>query len=169
MALLVPASGVRLHPFHRLVVNGPDPEWLRAELVARFGLSPAVGSIDPPLVEPGSVGVALGDRWYRFGLQPAARRPGLRAGLDVQRLHDQVLAPLFGITDPRSDSRLRFVPGVAGVEELMTAAATAGFALHPPSMDQLIAVADAGELMPPKSTYASPKPLAGLVVRLRGD
>jgi uncharacterized protein (DUF1015 family) len=86
----------------------------------------------------------------------------------VSLLQDLVLAPLLGIEDPRRDPRLAFVGGPDGLAELDTAveggAAAAAFALAPTALDDLVAVSDAGEVMPPKSTWFWPKPVSGLLV-----
>jgi uncharacterized protein (DUF1015 family) len=108
-------------------------------------------------------------RWYRLGLRqgrvdefdPVAR-------LDVSVLQDLVLAPLLHVGNPRTDPRLRFVGGVRGegeLERLVDAGAAAvAFAMPPTSVDDLVALADAGLIMPPKSTWFEPKLRSGLVV-----
>jgi uncharacterized protein (DUF1015 family) len=86
----------------------------------------------------------------------------------VSVLQDRVLAPLLGIADPRTDPRIRFVGGIRGTAELQRlvdeGAAAVEFSLHPTSVDDLLAVADRGEVMPPKSTWFEPKLRSGLVV-----
>jgi uncharacterized protein (DUF1015 family) len=81
-------------------------------------------------------------------------------------LQDRVLAPILGIGDPRTDTRIEFVGGVRGTAELEKRAGIGGvaFSMHPTSPDELLAVADAGEIMPPKSTWFEPKLRSGLFV-----
>ena len=88
----------------------------------------------------------------------------------LQFLADRLLGPLLGITDPRTDERIDFVGGIRGMDELERRVDERGwaaaFALHPTSLDDLMRVADAGEVMPPKSTWFEPKLCSGLVVHL---
>ena len=89
------------------------------------------------------------------------------ASLDVSLLQDRLLAPVLGIGDPRTDARIDFVGGIRGLAELEkrvdSGSAAVAFALHPTRMEQLMAVADAGRLMPPKSTWFEPKLADGLL------
>ena len=91
-------------------------------------------------------------------------------GLDVQILQDTILGPLLGIEDPRTDQRIGFVGGVKGTEELERLVDSneyrVAFSLFPTSIDELIAVSDAGMIMPPKSTWFEPKLRSGLVLHL---
>ena len=88
--------------------------------------------------------------------------------LDVSILQNNLLEPILGIHDPRTDKNIDFIPGVKGVKELerrvMKGRAAVAFSLYPVTMEQLFAVSDAGEVMPPKSTWFEPKLLSGLVV-----
>jgi len=94
-------------------------------------------------------------------------------GLDVAILQNSVLAPLLGINDPRSDERIDFVGGIRGLGELERRVDSGNwavaFALYPTAIDQLFAVADAGRVMPPKSTWFEPKLRSGLIVRPLDD
>jgi uncharacterized protein (DUF1015 family) len=89
------------------------------------------------------------------------------ARLDISLLQDKLIAPLLGVTDPRTDNRIDFVGGIRGLEELERRVDSGemqiAFALFPTSMEALMAVADAGEVMPPKSTWFEPKLADGLV------
>ena len=116
---------------------------------------------------PGRVGVYLGGRWYSLVLPEAA---GDRAVdlLDVARLQDGVLGPVFGIIDPGRDPMIDYVPDPAGLDALAGRCdedGRVGFVTHPLSVTELMAVADAGELMPPKSSYFEPKPRSGVFLR----
>ena len=92
------------------------------------------------------------------------------ARLDVSVLHRELIEPVLGIHDVRTDRRIDFVGGIRGLEALVSRVdsgkAAAAFALYPPSMDELIAVADAGLLMPPKSTWFEPKLADGLLTHV---
>jgi uncharacterized protein (DUF1015 family) len=93
--------------------------------------------------------------------------------LDVAILQNNLLAPILGIGDPRSDERIDFVGGIRGLRELEKRVGSGdwavAFALHPTSIDQLFDVADAGLVMPPKSTWFEPKLRSGLIVRPLDD
>ena len=102
-----------------------------------------------------------------------AKTPSLSSGspigdLDVTLLSEKVLGPILGITDLRNDNRIDFVGGIRGLEELErrvdSGEMAAAFALFPVSMDQLLNIADAGEIMPPKTTWFEPKLRSGLFV-----
>ena len=86
--------------------------------------------------------------------------------LDAPRLHHFVLGPLFGVGEDCVTGRVEPVPATAGLHALAKQGVLAGFALAPPSIEDVLSVADGGETLPAKTTYATPKPLAGLVVRL---
>ena len=105
-----------------------------------------------------------------LGVSPSALSQTVRrleAELDVTLLQEQILAPVFGIEDPRTDNRIDFVGGSRGTEELERRADEVGgvaFSLYPTSLAELFAVADAGEIMPPKSTWFEPKLRSGLFI-----
>jgi uncharacterized protein (DUF1015 family) len=109
----------------------------------------------------------LAGQWYRLVIQPQ-RIPNDPVGrLDVSLLADNLLAPLLGIEDPRRDKRIDFVGGIRGLAELEkrvnSGEMSVAFSLYPTRMEDLMAVADAGEVMPPKSTWFEPKLADGLV------
>ena len=109
----------------------------------------------------------LDGRWHsvELGPAPSALSPGDR--LDVSRLQDQVLTPILGIGDVRTDARIDFVGGARGTRELerlvASGRAAVAFAMHPVSVADLMAVCDAGGIMPPKSTWFEPKLRDGLL------
>jgi uncharacterized protein (DUF1015 family) len=116
-------------------------------------------------------GMYLDGRWYRLTLDehripwedPVGR-------LDVSLLQDNLIEPILGIVDPRRDERIHFVGGIRGLSGLQQRVDEGGmrvaFSLHPTRMEELMAVADAGEVMPPKSTWFEPKLADGLVSHL---
>jgi uncharacterized protein (DUF1015 family) len=165
LAVAFPHDQLRILPYHRLVrdLNGRDAAGLAAELRARFAFVDG-----PPQPErKGQVGLRLDGRWSTFVL-PEATAASPIAGLDCQRLQDSVLGPLLAIGDPRTDKRIDFVGGIRGTAELerrvAAGEAAVAFAMHPVTIDDLFAVADAGEVMPPKSTWFEPKLRDGLLV-----
>jgi uncharacterized protein (DUF1015 family) len=107
--------------------------------------------------------------WHTIDLGPAAAGGGDAAGsdLDVSRLQADLLTPVLGIGDPRTDKRIDFVGGIRGTGELETLVdsgrAAVAFSLHPVSVDDLMRIADAGGIMPPKSTWFEPKLRDGLL------
>ena len=111
-----------------------------------------------------------GGHWYRLALGPelaeAVREADPVSALDVSVLQDRILGPILQIDDPREDPRIAFVGGIRGTEELERRAGTEGvaFSMHATGIDQLLAVADAGLLMPPKSTWFEPKLRSGLFI-----
>jgi uncharacterized protein (DUF1015 family) len=110
----------------------------------------------------------LDGRWHKLRIRAAiVPRADPVASLDISLLQDHLLAPILNVGDPRTDSRIDFVGGVRGLGELeqrvQSGRAAVAFALHPTSMEQLMAVADAGKLMPPKSTWFEPKLADGLL------
>lgn len=115
--------------------------------------------------EKGTFGMYLEDIWYKLTASEAIRTKDAVKGLDVSLLQDYLLEPVLGIQDPKTDRRIDFVGGVRGLQELERRVHTdmkAAFSMYPTSMEELEAVADAGKLMPPKSTWFEPKLRSGL-------
>ena len=114
-----------------------------------------------------NVSMYLDGEWYSLTFE---NTDGLDAvsSLDVALLQDRVLAPLLGIGDPRTDERIDFVGGIKGTDELEKLVNSKEFAvafsMYPTTTDQLMAIADAGQIMPPKSTWFEPKLRSGLFV-----
>jgi uncharacterized protein (DUF1015 family) len=113
----------------------------------------------------------LGGRWYGLAAKPGTFDPADPIGsLDVSILQTNLLAPVLGIADPRTDKRIDFVGGIRGAAGLEKKVLSGGFAvafsLSPTTVEQLFSVADAGRIMPPKSTWFEPKLKDGLVVHM---
>ena len=117
----------------------------------------------------GIITMFLDERWYRITWRPEDVPPDPRGALDVVLLQELILGPVFGIEDARADSRLHYLPGPAGLAELEHHDAAVAFAVHAASVSDVMAVADQGAIMPPKSTWFAPKVQTGLVVRLLDD
>jgi uncharacterized protein (DUF1015 family) len=112
-------------------------------------------------------GLFMGQRWYRLELRPEHIPQEALAALDVSILQDKLLRPILGIGDPRADRRLDFIGGNRGLKELERRASqdmAASFSLRPTQVEELIAVTDAGGIMPPKSTWFEPKLRSGLFI-----
>lgn len=166
LAVLFPADQLQILPYNRTVkdLNGHSAEDLLAAVRERFEVTNDA-SPDPAR---GAFAMYLGGHWY--GLTPPAGsvdHDDPIASLDVSVLQDRVLAPLLGVEDPRTDKRVDFVGGIRGTAELVrlvdSGKAAVAFSLHPTTLDDLIRIADAGEIMPPKSTWFEPKLRDGLV------
>lgn len=166
-AVIFPADELRILAYNR-AVRGFGPGGGEEELLRRLG---ALGRLEDPAepapAQAGSVAIRLRSGWRQLHLGPPAGG-GLVESLDAERLHRTVLAPLLGVGDPRTDDRFIPVGGrdsVARIDRLVdSGAAAAGFSLVPPTVDQMLAVADAGAVMPPKSTWIEPKLRSGLFV-----
>ena len=163
-----PADEVRILGYHRIVrgLNGLSAEAFLRALGEAVRVEPADAPVEPE--GPARFGMYLAGRWHRL----AARRPAQAAGavverLDVSLLARLVLGPILAIGDPRLDPRIDFVGGGRGVAALAAAVdggdATVAFSLHPTSVEDLMAVADAGAILPPKTTWFEPKLADGLV------
>jgi len=168
LAVLFPSDQLHILPYNRLVkdLNGLTPEQFRAKL---GGLGRVERTTDPVPPVAGSFCVYLPGGWWRVTIDPAtidARDP--IGSLDVSLLQERVLTPLLGVGDPRTDKRIDFVGGIRGTGELErrvdSGEMAVGFSMHPTTMDQLLAVSDAGAIMPPKSTWFEPKLRSGLLV-----
>lgn len=116
----------------------------------------------------GEIGMYFQKRWYLLEVKKEIRKEEVVAGLDVSVLQDYILEPIFGIKNPRTDPSLQFVGGIRGLRELEKIAAkeesAVAFAMYPTSMEELLAVAEEGKLMPPKSTWFEPKLRSGLFI-----
>jgi uncharacterized protein (DUF1015 family) len=170
MACLFPASQLRILPYNRLLLslNGLTPEQLLAEVSKRFDVSPT--SAQAPAA-PRASHLYLAGRWHRLAWKVDADASPV-ARLDVSVLQDRLLAPVLGIVDPRTDQRIAFVGGVRGTDELVRKVdggqAAAAFSMYPTTVAEMMAIADAGQIMPPKSTWFEPKLRSGLLVHRLG-
>jgi uncharacterized protein (DUF1015 family) len=168
LAVLYPSEQLRILPYNRVVrdLNGLTPDTVLERLRAVGRVSETTS---PEPDRAGTFGVYLAGRWYRLELDPASidRRDPI-ASLDVALLQDRVLGPILGIVDPRTDKRIDFVGGIRGPAALArrvdSGEMAIAFALYPTSLEQLMAVSDAGQVMPPKSTWFEPKLRSGLFV-----
>lgn len=171
LSVLFPASELTILPYNRVV---SDRAGLSVdELIARiheagFTVEPSSEPVES--AEVGVMGLFTAGSWYRLSFTPELASAVAQAGpvesLDVSVLQDRVLGPILGIGDPREDARISFVGGIRGTAELERRAGADGvaFSMCATTIDQLLAVADAGLLMPPKSTWFEPKLRSGLFI-----
>jgi uncharacterized protein (DUF1015 family) len=165
LAVAFPHNQVQVLPYNRVVKNlgAHTSQSLLAELRKHFVVRD--GPASP--VQKGEVAMFLGDGWHTIEL--TAPREGLAQAdpLDVTRLQDLILTPLLGILDVRTDKRIDFVGGVRGTGELenlvRSGNAAVAFSLYPVAVADLMAISDAGGIMPPKSTWFEPKLRDGLL------
>jgi uncharacterized protein (DUF1015 family) len=167
LSVVFPKAEMTILDYNRVLrdLNGHSPEKLLAALREKYTVEPSDAPVRP--AEAREVGMVLGGRWYRLTLRSAPQSTDPIERLPITLLTRNVIEPMFGIADPRTDKRIDFVGGGRGLGELerlvASGAAAAAFALYPTQMDDLIAVADAGAIMPPKSTWFEPKLADGMV------
>jgi uncharacterized protein (DUF1015 family) len=168
LSVIFPHHQMTILDYNRVLrdLNGRTSEQLLAALGERF----AVAASDQPVrpAASGEFGMFLAGRWYKLTIRPELVPANDPIGrLPITLLTRNVIEPLFGVSDQRADKRIDFIGGGRGLGELerrVTAGEMAvAFALYPTQMDDLMAVADAGEIMPPKSTWFEPKLADGMV------
>ena len=167
LSVIFPHHQMRIMDYNRVIkdLNGlAEPEFM-ARIAENFMIEMENTAVKP--ARAGEFGLYLNGRWMRLTIRadliphqdPVAR-------LDVSLLQDNLIAPILGITDPRRDKRIDFVGGIRGLPELErrvdSGEMALAFSLHPTSMEDLMAVADANEVMPPKSTWFEPKLADGM-------
>jgi uncharacterized protein (DUF1015 family) len=169
LAVHFPADQLRILDYNRLVcdLNGMTAKELPARLAdAGFDVIDPWKAKSP--ARPRSFGMYLDGTWRLLVPRDGGEDADPVKRLDVSILQDRVLGPIFGIGDPRTDDRIVFVGGIRGVAELEqrvnSGAFAAAFAMYPTSLDDVMRVADAGAVMPPKSTWFEPKLRSGMVV-----
>ena len=168
LAVAFPAGEVRILPYNRVVkeLNGRTPEEFLQALREKFALT---ADASPSPRRKGEISVYLAGRWHGLLIPPGgAATGGAISSLDAALLQEKILEPLLGIKDIRTDKRIDFVGGIRGTKELErlvdTGKAAVAFSLYPVSLDDLMAVSDANEIMPPKSTWFEPKLRDGLLI-----
>lgn len=163
LGVVFPSDQVRILPYNRTVRNLGDrsPEQFLDALRAKL---PVSADASPSPARRGEASVYLDGRWYGIRLP----RDGASGALDVTLLQERVLEPLLGIRDVRTDERIEFVGGRRGTDALEKSVdegrAAIAFSLHPVEIEDLFRIADANEIMPPKSTWFEPKLRDGLLI-----
>ncbi|HEY8554209.1 MAG TPA: DUF1015 family protein [Burkholderiales bacterium] len=170
LAVIFPDNQTQVLDYNRVVrdLNGLAPDAFVERVRAAFDVTPEARAVKP--AARGEFGMYLGRQWYRLRIR-ADRIPDDPVGrLDVSLLQQHLLAPVLGIEDPRRDKRIDFVGGIRGLSELVrrvdSGEMAVAFALYPTSIADMMAVADANQVMPPKSTWFEPKLADGMVSHL---
>ena len=169
LAVCFPASQLKILDYNRVVkdLNGLSTREFFDKLKGKFSVQPIQGR--PRLSEKGEFGLYLEKKWYLVTAMDELLKNGDPVErLDVAILQNQLMDPVLGIKDPRTDKRIDFIGGIRGLGELEkrvdSGQMKAAFSLFPTSIHELIAIADAGKVMPPKSTWFEPKLRDGLFV-----
>ncbi|MES9878500.1 MAG: DUF1015 family protein [Candidatus Sedimenticola sp. PURPLELP] len=171
LTVIFPHNQMQILPYNRVVrdLNGLDVETFLDRVKVRFEVKACAQAFSPS--KRTEFGMYLAGQWYELRVEPD-RVPwdDPVSSLDVSILAGELIEPILGISDPRRDERIDFVGGIRGLEELERRVDSGemgvAFSMYPTSMEALMAVADAGEVMPPKSTWFEPKLADGLVSHL---
>ncbi len=168
LSVLFPDEELMILPYNRVVrdLNGMSTEQFFEKLKEKFELE-EIGKEPYAPVQKGTFGMYLDGTWYALKILPQYRSADPVKGLDVSILQDYLLAPVLGIGDPRTDKRIDFIGGIRGLKELERRVGEdmeVAFSMYPTSIEELLSVADAGLLMPPKSTWFEPKLRSGLFI-----
>ncbi|MBN1211510.1 MAG: DUF1015 domain-containing protein [candidate division Zixibacteria bacterium] len=169
--VIFPDRELRILPYNRVItdLNGMTLEEVLEKASGHFDIRPYAGEVVP--ARPHQFGLYTDRKWYLGEARPGsfdAASP--TRSIDAAILQDNLIGPVFGITNPKTDHRVDFVGGIRGNVELVKLVDSGkfkiAFSLYPTSIEQLLKVADAGEVMPPKSTWFEPKLRSGMVVNL---
>jgi uncharacterized protein (DUF1015 family) len=166
LCVLFPGNELNILPYNRAVkdLNGRDATEFLAEVGKVFTVTPT--EVKTPTA-PGHCSMYLGGQWYGLEWKAAADASPIDQ-LDVSMLQDRLLSPLLGIEDPRTSKRIDFIGGIRGTEELEKLVDggqhAVAFSMYPVTVDQLMAISDASQIMPPKSTWFEPKLRSGLFI-----
>lgn len=168
LAVIFPDNQMQILDYNRVIkdLNGMDQAAFLQKIAQAFALEKSAAAVKPRAV--GEFGMYLQGQWYRLSIHRECIPANDPVGrLDVSLLQNHLISPVLGITDPRRDKRIDFVGGIRGLAELEkrvnSGEMTVAFSLYPTQMQDLMAVADAEEVMPPKSTWFEPKLGDGLV------
>jgi len=166
LSVLFPASQLRILPYNRCVrdLNGKSADEFLAAVGSRFSVTE---NASPSPAKNGSVSMYLAGKWYGLNWQEDPKADPV-SRLDVSVLQDRLLSPVLGIDDPRTSQRIDFVGGIRGTEELQgrvdSGRGAVAFSMAPTTVEQLMDIADADQIMPPKSTWFEPKLRSGLFI-----
>ncbi len=168
LSVLFPEDQLMIMPYNRVVkdLNGHSMEAFFTAVHERFDVA-QIGEEAYSPKEKGTFGMYLSGVWYMLKVKPEFASEDPVKGLDVSVLQDHLLGPVLGIGDPRTDKRIDFIGGIRGLGELerrVSEDMTVAFSMYPTSIQELFAVADAGLLMPPKSTWFEPKLRSGIFI-----
>lgn len=166
LSVIFPDEELRILDYNRVVkdLNGMDVATFLTRIEEYFAVEKKGQSPYRP-TEKGTFGMYLENEWYSLSAKDEIKSEDAVEGLDVSLLQNDLLDPILGIMDPKTDKRIDFVGGIRGLGELERRVHTdmkVAFSMYPTSIAELFAVADAGRLMPPKSTWFEPKLRSGL-------
>jgi uncharacterized protein (DUF1015 family) len=167
LSVLFPDEELMILPYNRVVkdLNGYTQEEFLNKIKEKFDIAESDKQVSPD--KKGTFGMYLGEKWYKLTAHKDIMSDDPVDGLDVAVLQDNLLAPVLGIGDPKTDKRIDFVGGIRGLSELEKRCredCVVAFSMYATSIAELFAVADAGKLMPPKSTWFEPKLRSGLFI-----
>jgi len=167
LSVLFPESELKILPYNRVVkdLNGLTKDEFFDKVNDIADIIPSDIPVSPQ--EKGTIGMYIDNKWYTLKIHDDYKSDDPVKGLDVSILQDYILGPVLGIDDPRVDKRIAFIGGIRGLEELERRCSTdmeLAFSMYPTSIDELFNVADAGLLMPPKSTWFEPKLRSGIFI-----
>lgn len=167
LSVLFPDEELMILPYNRVVkdLNGYTQEEFLNKIKEKFDIAESDRQVSPD--KKGTFGMYLGGKWYKLTAHKDIMSDDPVDGLDVAVLQDNLLAPVLGIGDPKTDKRIDFVGGIRGLSELEKRCredCVVAFSMYATSIAELFAVADAGKLMPPKSTWFEPKLRSGLFI-----
>ncbi len=167
LSVLFPDSELMIMDYNRVVkdLNGLTKEQFLSKIEEKFDVKEEAHQVKPE--KKAEFGMYLDKKWYRLTAHKDILKDDAVEGLDVSILQNEVLSPILGIGDPRTDKRIDFVGGIRGLSELEKRADSdmcLAFSMYPTSISELFEVADAKRLMPPKSTWFEPKLLSGLFI-----
>jgi len=172
LAVLFPDEELRVEAFHRRspssAITGPDELEAALSKVGTVESVADAAAADP--AERGQIGVYSDGRWWKVTLTEVDH-PSALDSLDVERLRRHVIGEVMGIDELAEKSGVDYVPAPSGIDELVSrcdADGAVGFLVYPTDIADLMAVAEAGDLMPPKSSYFAPKPRSGIFLRVLG-
>ena len=169
LSVLFSEEELLIMDYNRVVkdLNGYTEEEFLEKTREKFAVSPREEAVRPQ--KKGQIGMDLKGKWYLLECREEYKQDDPVEGLDVSYLQRELLGPVLGIQDPKTDARIHFIGGIRGIAELerrVEEDCEAAFAMYPTTIQELFEVADAGELMPPKSTWFEPKLRSGLFLHL---
>ena len=166
LSVIFPDHQMKILDYNRVIkdLNGLSEAEFLKRVAESFTLEDAAGPVSP--AQPREFGLYMGGKWRKLHVHPSLVPNDPVARLDVSLLQNHLIGPVLGIDDPRRDKRIDFVGGIRGLAELEkrvdSGEMAVAFALHPTHMEHLMAVADANQVMPPKSTWFEPKLADGM-------
>jgi uncharacterized protein (DUF1015 family) len=171
LTVIFPDNEMTIMPYNRVVqdLNGRSVAEFMARVAERFDVTPIPGALSP--TQRHQFGMYLAGKWYQLIARDGSfAEDDAVAAMDVSILQDNLLSPVLGVRNPRTDQRIHFVGGIRGVEELERVVNSGeyqvAFSLFPTSIEELMSLADDDKIMPPKSTWFEPKLRSGLFLHL---